>query len=575
MLGKTLGRPMHRNLTSRPDKRRESRRDIETQGAASGIPAPFGRRLRNGLQSTLGQASISAALLWAALPPLELWPLAWLAPVCWMLLIRRKELPGRKPYRSLWLAGFVFWLAALQWLRLPHWGTGFLGVALAFYLALYLPLFVGLSRVAVHQWRAPVMLAAPAIWAGLELARAHVLTGFSLASLGHTQYRWLHVIQVADLGGEIAVGAVIVFAAACLARMWPCDGQPRALWPVVPLAVAMAAVLGYGHLRLSAESSRPGPKIALIQGSIDTQLKADPDQRHRIYDQYFGLSREAVDRHPDVDLLVWPETMYRDPWLVVRDDLRPPPGTNYTPDEIRSAADRSRRDLAHAVDMLPRRVPMLLGVDIIEYGPGTVDHYNSAVLVNRDAQIVGRYDKMHPVMFGEYVPLGRTFPWIYDLVPGLSTGLTPGGEARAITLGELRMGTNICFESVLSHVIRRQVSAMRARSEEPDLLVNLTNDGWFWGSSALDMHLACGVFRAVECRKPFVIAANTGFSAWIDANGAIRARGPRRDTGIVIADVALDGRESLYLRIGDWPWAVCLMGCLVLAASGMRRRFGW
>jgi hypothetical protein len=75
--------------------------------------------------------------------------------------------------------------------------------------------------------------------------------------------------------------------------------------------------------------------------------------------------------------------MYRDPWLVVRDNLRPPVETNYSLDEIRSEADRTRWNLAHAVDMLPRRVPMLLGVDIIEYGPGTVDHYNSAALISR------------------------------------------------------------------------------------------------------------------------------------------------------------------------------------------------
>jgi len=512
-------------------------------------------------------------LLWAALPPLDLWPLAWLAPICWMLLIRRAELPGKRPYRSLWLVGVAFWLAALHWLRLPYWATSVGWIALSFYLAFYLPVFVGLSRIAVHQWRVPIIVAAPAIWAGLELARAHVLTGFSMASLAHTQYRWLHLIQVADLGGEIAVGAVIIFAAACAARIWPCERRAPAIWPIVPLVIILAAVLGYGHVRLSAESSRPGPKIVLIQGSIDTQIKADPQQRHRIYDQYFGLSRQAVEQHPDLDLLVWPETMYRDPWLVVRDDLIPPAETNYSVEEIRSAADRTRHNLAHAIDMLPRRVPMLLGVDIIEYGPGTVDHYNSAALVSRDAQIVGRYDKMHPVMFGEYVPLGRTFPWIYDLVPGLAAGLTAGAEARAMTLGELRMGVNICYEDVLSHLIRRQVCAMRAGAEEPDLLVNLTNDGWFWGSSELDMHLVCGVFRAVECRKPFVIAANTGFSAWIDANGAIRARGPRRDTGIVMANVSLDGRESLYLRIGDWPWAVCLIGCVFLAGSGLRRRF--
>jgi len=90
------------------------------------------------------------------------------------------------------------------------------------------------------------------------------------------------------------------------------------------------------------------------------------------------------------------------------------------------------------------------------------------------------------------------------------------------------------------------------------VLASLTNDGWFWGSSELDMHLICGVFRAVECRKPLVIAANTGFSAWIDGDGRIRAQGPRRETGTVLATVGRDPRKSWYLEHGDWPAGVCL-----------------
>ena len=105
------------------------------------------------------------------------------------------------------------------------------------------------------------------------------------------------------------------------------------------------------------------------------------------------------------------------------------------------------------------------------------------------------------------------------------------------------------------------------------MLVNLTNDGWFWGSSELDMHLACGVFRAVECRKPFLIAANTGFSAWIDANGQIVKRGPRRATGIVVAETLLDSRRSWYLDHGDWPAGLCLAGCVGLAIAGLGMRW--
>jgi apolipoprotein N-acyltransferase len=188
-----------------------------------------------------------------------------------------------------------------------------------------------------------------------------------------------------------------------------------------------------------------------------------------------------------------------------------------------------------------------------------------------DGKIQGRYDKMHPVMFGEYVPLGETFPWLYRLTP-MSGGLDAGAEARSFRLGSLRLAPSICYETVIPHLIRRQVNELRALGEEPDVLVNLTNDGWFYGSAELDMHLACGVFRAVECRKPLLIAANTGFSAWIDGDGRIRAQGPRHAEGIVLAEVRPDPRESGYLRWGDWPAGICLAACAVLAIAGAVRR---
>ena len=100
------------------------------------------------------------------------------------------------------------------------------------------------------------------------------------------------------------------------------------------------------------------------------------------------------------------------------------------------------------------------------------------------------------------------------------------------------------------------------------MLVNLTNDGWFWGSSELDMHLACGVFRAVECRKPLLIAANTGFSAWIDGNGRIVKQGKRREKDVILARVQRDCRQSWYLAHGDLPAGTCLAICVGLAFWG-------
>jgi apolipoprotein N-acyltransferase len=178
---------------------------------------------------------------------------------------------------------------------------------------------------------------------------------------------------------------------------------------------------------------------------------------------------------------------------------------------------------------------------------------------------------MHRVVFGEYVPFADRFPWLQQLTP-LPVSLDAGQRPAAFDVGGLRVAPNICFETVLSHVIRGQILALRGEGTEPDVLVNLTNDGWFLGSSELDLHLICGVFRAVECRKPLLIAANTGFSAFVDGDGRIVHRGRRRATDAILAEVRPDPRGSWYLDHGDWPAALCLAACAAFAMVGIWQR---
>lgn len=575
-------------------------------------------------------------LLWASFPPLDFWPLAWVAPIPWVLLIRRENLGGRHPYRVLALAGFVFWMGVLQFMRLPHWATSIGWVAISFYFAFYLPVFVGLSRVAVHRLHVPVMLTAPVVWTGLELARGHLLSGMSMACLGHTQYRWIELIQVSDLAGAYGVSFLVMFVAASLARMIPCEPsstntvapQPQpslrrfvlASWPHLPVAAVLLVVLFYGHHRTTTNSTIVGPRIALIQGSIDVELIDNPDpkiarrlveeRKKKMFREYVQLSREAVrgDRH--LDLLVWPESMF--PWdMLTHDPDAAKPSWYKDSNEdfrksLKEAADAGRDTMAELTRLLG--VPLLLGSNREHFGRDGEKCYTSAFYVGRDGKILGCYDKVHLVVFGEYMPLIEYAPWLQHLTP-LTGSATPGKGPVAFELNSsgarasrpltgadasvlpkekqrarrprssVCIAPSICYESVLSQVIRGQVNALTAAGQDPDVLVNLTNDGWFWGSSELDLHLMCAVFRAVECRKPFLVAANTGFSASIDSDGRILQQGPRRKTGIIIAETHLDrNRRSWYLEHGDWFAAACLAASTFFAAVGLYRplrgRFG-
>ncbi len=264
--------------------------------------------------------------------------------------------------------------------------------------------------------------------------------------------------------------------------------------------------------------------------------------------------------------------MFPESWITYEEHAQVPEEWDESPEtfatKLARAARRSSLDIGSVAEGLG--VAVLLGVDRQHYGVERMKRFNTAVYLSASGQALGSYDKVHLVMFGEYVPFTDWFPWLRRLKPvnALNLSLDHGQQPAAFDVGRVRIAPNICYESVLPHVIGNQVRALAERGQEPDVLVNLTNDGWFWGSSELDMHLVCGVFRAVECRKPFLIAANTGISAWIDANGRIVRRGPKRQPDTLLAEVVPDERGSWYLRHGDWPAGICLAACGVFAVLG-------
>jgi apolipoprotein N-acyltransferase len=217
------------------------------------------------------------------------------------------------------------------------------------------------------------------------------------------------------------------------------------------------------------------------------------------------------------------------------------------------------------------KVHLLVGTDTQILGPGRPRRFNSALLIAPDGRVLQRYYKVHRVVFGEYLPLGDWFPWIYRLTP-MTHGLTPGPGPECFEVAGVRMAPSICFESTVPHLIRDQLSTLHASDAPVDLLVSVTNDGWFWGSNILDLHLACAVFRAIEHRSPFVIAANTGFSAHIDRSGSIRDRGPRRREAIIYAEIRQADGTSWYQQVGDLPALGCLLFCLAVAVVGLTQR---
>lgn len=536
---------------------------------------------------TLWLGLTGSLLLWFAFPPLNLPYLAWIALVPWLWLVQLPQLPGRWPHVALWLAGSVHWLLMLEGIRLAHPALYAGWLALSLYLGVYLPGFVGLTRVAVHRWKLPPAIAAPAVWVGLEILRGNLLTGFSMGLLSHSQAEFPLLIQISDLSGGYALSFVIVLVAACLAEAapWPAaeNGNVfrRFRWlPLLPALIALMATIGYGAWRIrqsSDNASGPVAKVALIQGSLDTVFHVTEQRIQDTFEHYQTLTQRATSQTPNLDLVVWPESMFMVPERLVEEPLAPPPGSQLSADDLRMRLKNSKAQFqtilaaegalanehsesAHAGTLF------VAGTTTFVYGSGEPRTFNSVLLADKSGNVLSRYYKTHAVMFGEYIPFGDFFPWLYRITP-MSGGLSLGTGPEIFQVAGLRMAPSVCFETTVPHLIRRQLGKLAQQGRPADALLNVTNDGWFWGSAVLDLHLRCNVFRAVENRKPLVVAANTGISAWIDGQGVIRARGQRRQPGVLVAEVRPDGRVSPYAYLGDLPAWACALFCLAVAAS--------
>jgi apolipoprotein N-acyltransferase len=320
--------------------------------------------------------------------------------------------------------------------------------------------------------------------------------------------------------------------------------------------------------------------VALIQGSLDTVFVAPTAESiQQNFDHFRKLTAEAVKQQPNLDLVAWPESAFAVSETLIEEPLGPQQGLSA--EETRARLNRFA-EAFHGVladdaaltnsntDSMHAGTKLLVGTTTEKYGPVGRKIFNTALLADRSGNIAGRYAKTHPVMFGEYVPLAEYVTWLNHVTP-IATGLSIGDGPTVFDVGGLKMSPSICFESTIPHLIRGQLATLQRRGTPADVLINVTNDGWFWGSGMLDLHFRCGVFRAVENRKPLVVVANTGISTFVDGNGAILQRGPRRQATVLLAEVTADGRRGLYSVLGDIPAWLCAAACVGLVLAGIRK----
>lgn len=506
-------------------------------------------------------AVLSGLLMGLAYPPFEQSWLIWVALVpliCALWFRPKKSALGH--FLHGYVAGLIFFWIVFFWLTevtQPGW------FVLSFYLALYFGVwgwFAGVIIIperAVHpdtpekQWPwmnswTNLRLAASgaAAWVGLEWLRGELFTGFGWNGLGVSLFRETALIQIADITGVGGISFLIVLTNIVLVitvrRFFMEVGRmrirPHYDFTITIALIAVAFSYGVHHYYLPKTESA-SLKVAAIQANIPQDEKWDPAFEEHILQTYRRQTEVALLGKPD--LLVWPEAA----------TPRPALNDESLAQEVLEIAADSKADF-------------LFGTVYYDAFGG----YNSAVMINPagGAQV---YNKIHLVPFGEYVPFRHSFPllaWIVgDQVPA---DFNPGVEPAVLNLSRmpLHIAPLICFEDTLGELTRKFVI------RGADLLVVLTNDGWFRKSAGSRQHLANSIFRAVESRRPMVRAANTGVTAFIDPLGRVQEElaSETGDTFIEgflsgVVEVPLHPPQTFYTNHGELFSMICLFGAIL------------
>jgi apolipoprotein N-acyltransferase len=562
---------------------------------------PLLAALVSGLASALALPLVVSAVSIRQLDPrghLEL--VAWISLVPAFLALRSCERALRAALLGL-ISGLAYSFAAIYWVS--HAMTAFGGLPLplsllaltllVLYMAVHWALAFGVAARLRVRLGWPLWAVLPPVWTAAELLRNYLFSGFPWANLGYTQARTLAVAQLASLLGVYGIAALVVLVNAALAEAAAALRERRRL-PARALAVAglsLALALGYGALHLSSVraemAAAPRLKVGVVQPNVDQSRK----NAREVYDQYI-LDRLVpptleADR-AGADLVAWPEAAF--PYDV-------PPGIQSF--DVRGAG-------------LPRlsRAHLLAGAPTLEWvrderGRRVPRVGNVLFLLDPDLRVLGRYQKMHLVPFGEYVPAAVRvlLPFVQQIVPMMAPA-SPGDDyavlefrpappqaaevpARVASAAgtdapdPVRLAPLICFDAIFPEIVR----GFMRKDPAPDLLVNGTNDAWYGYSSGPYQFLTIVQLRAIEARRAVVRPAYAGVSAVILPTGELQPGAI--DVGPVDPDLSPDRNEparlllasvprlrqgTLYTSIGDlFAYACALLAAAALVAAWRRR----
>lgn len=491
--------------------------------------------LERGLARTMIYAVLSGILMFLSFPKFNWGVISWVALVPLLGALNRAATFGQALLLG-FVTGVVSYLGIIYWIAyvIVHYGylPLYIGILLMLLLVCYLSLYVSLFAAFVFYFRnhLSLYLTAPVLWVCFEYLKSVVLTGFPWENLGYAQYRNIYFIQFADVFGVFGLSFLIVLVNVAVFRLlteWTRKAYAAA--GVVFLVIAVVHVYGVWRITQVEECMRNAEKmdVSLIQGNIDQSIKWSPEFQQETLHRYERLSQKNAP--PEGGLIVWPETAL--------------------PFEF-----REQNDPPYQIVQLVNQTKswLLLGSVRRIGGPRTGSYFNSAYLLSPEGEIKGRYDKVHLVPYGEYVPFRGLVPFVQGFTKEIGD-FTAGNGFFPLGMHQKKIGVLICYEAILGQAARAY------KRRDADLLVTISNDAWFGKTSAPYQHFSMMVLRAVETRLYLIRAANTGISGIVDAAGRIL------NATAIFKEDALNGEirfirmTTFYAKHGDVLVVVCFL----------------
>jgi len=514
--------------------------------------------MKNAVEMKKNSASMLALLPWIAAAlggvlaflgyvGFDQFYLEWvcLVPILWAI-------SGQTPCRAFltgWVAGIVghaggfYWIVTMlrQFADAP-WLVAAGGLLLlAAANGLVFAVWAWATRLICRDTGWSVAWVSPVVWTAVEKFWPQVFPNY----LGASQYKLSLVTQVADLAGILGITFLVIYVNSVIfAVIERVGNRQRQSWrPAVVFAAVLGVVLAYGAIRISMVDRSAALAESLAVGVVQTNRGAG--EKH--FDQSLFLrehqemSRELEKAGP-LDIIVWPES-------------------------ILGIGFESREGTVPPGLLGGLRTPLLFGAIVQTREQGERRVYNSAVLADGNGRILGMYDKIVLVPFGEYIPFGDVFPQFYSWSP-YSGRFWQGENLSPLRLHGRALSVNICYEDIFPGHVRMLMQGGPDRLI-PEAMFNITNDSWYGDTVQPMEHLVLASFRSIEHRRALVRSTNTGISAIVDPVGRIDHRTAQWTKASLTEKIPLMQGRTVYAMLGDWIGWVCA----IIALLGIGRTF--